>query len=408
MRRPLALAAVAAATVLAPPAASLPAQAAPRPALTLGTIDSIYSPTLKEQRRILVYTPPSYSDTTYTPQRYPVLYLLDGDAHFHSVTGLFSALSAGVNGTFVIPEMIVVAIPNTDRMRDLSPTRVTTDFEGKPSPSLATSGGMPQFLRFIRDELVPRIDAQYRTAPYRVLVGHSLGGITAINALYTMPEAFNAYVAIDPSLWWDNRVLLKQARGVVETRRLEGRTLVMAQANTLQPDDTTDNAHYNAMLQFNSIMGRYNQSGLRYQYRLYPEDDHGSVPLIAEYDALRFIFAGYKADLIRAMASPAYVTEHFAAVSAQLGYTITPPEMVGDMLAMINRERDLPLALRHLRDNAARYPRSAHAAVALADALQQSGDATGALAWYRKVLDLRPGDARAREMAAKLGGGGAR
>ena len=79
--------------------------------LTIGKVDSIYSKSIKEQRPYLVYLPPSYKDTTYTPQRYPVLYLLDGDAHFHSVTGLLQILGTGVNGTFVVPEMIVVAIP---------------------------------------------------------------------------------------------------------------------------------------------------------------------------------------------------------------------------------------------------------------------------------------------------------
>ena len=51
-----------------------------------------------QERPYHVYTPPSYSDTTYTPRRYPVLYLLDGDAHFHSVTGLIQILGTGVNG----------------------------------------------------------------------------------------------------------------------------------------------------------------------------------------------------------------------------------------------------------------------------------------------------------------------
>ena len=75
--------------------AALSAQAPSKP-VTIGTTDSIYSATLKENRRFLVYTPPSYSDTTYLPRRYPVLYLLDGDAHFHSVTGLLQILGTGV------------------------------------------------------------------------------------------------------------------------------------------------------------------------------------------------------------------------------------------------------------------------------------------------------------------------
>ena len=72
--------------------------------------------------------------------KYPVLYLLDGDAHFHSVTGLLQILGTGINGTFVLPEMIVVAIPNTNRTRDMTPTHTDRDPEGKPQPALAGSG----------------------------------------------------------------------------------------------------------------------------------------------------------------------------------------------------------------------------------------------------------------------------
>src|SRR5687767_9442084 len=127
------------------PAGLLESQA-PSNAVTIGTADSIWSATLNENRRFLVYTPPSYKDTTYLPRRYPVLYLLDGDAHFHSVTGLIQILSTGVNGTFVLPEMIVVAIPNTNRSRDMTPTKVDRDIQGRPSPALASTGGMANFL----------------------------------------------------------------------------------------------------------------------------------------------------------------------------------------------------------------------------------------------------------------------
>src|SRR5687767_8884483 len=128
------------------PAAALHSQTPLAKSVTIGTIDSVWSTTLKENRRYLVYTPPSYSDTTYLPRRYPVLYLLDGDAHFHSVTGLIQILGTGVNGTFVLPEMIVVAIPNTNRSRDMTPTKVDRDIQGRPSPALASTGGMANFL----------------------------------------------------------------------------------------------------------------------------------------------------------------------------------------------------------------------------------------------------------------------
>ena len=152
---------------------ALNAQPVAKPALSIGRVDTVWSAVLKEKRPVLIYKPPSYSDTTYTPRTYPVLYVLDGDAHFHSVTGLIQILATGVNGTYVIPEMIVVAISNTNRMRDLSPTNTTVDHNGVPTKEYGGGGGVAHFLRFIKSELIPHIDSAYRSAPYRLLIGHS-------------------------------------------------------------------------------------------------------------------------------------------------------------------------------------------------------------------------------------------
>src|SRR3954463_2953798 len=85
--------------------------------ISIGTIDSVHSDILNETRKIWIYTPPSADDKTTDKVKYPVLYLLDGDSHFHSVTGLLHQLTMNNN----VPPMIVVAILNTDRTRDLTP-----------------------------------------------------------------------------------------------------------------------------------------------------------------------------------------------------------------------------------------------------------------------------------------------
>src|SRR5882672_2859014 len=125
-----------------------PAQ--PGNTISIGKTDSMWSSTLKEKRKFLVYTPPSYTnDGPFLSQKYPVLYLLDGDAHFHSVTGLIQFLGTGINGNYLVPEMIVIAIPNTDRTRDLTPTNASKGFDGKEVPFLKTSGGNAGFFKFL-------------------------------------------------------------------------------------------------------------------------------------------------------------------------------------------------------------------------------------------------------------------
>lgn len=360
--------------------------------LTIGTLDSIKSTTLNETRKYLVYTPPSYRDTAFAPQRYPVLYLLDGDAHFHSVSGLLQILGTGVNATYAIPEMMVVAIPNTNRTRDMTPTKVEKGLDGKPAPGLSTSGGMANFLTFIKTELIPHIDSTYRTSPYRIFVGHSLGGITTINALYTIPETFNAYVAIDPSLWWDDGVLLKKARDYVSKSNYQNKVLYLGQANTINADDTTSNRHFNAMLQFNGVVEAYNTSGLRYGYKYYGDDDHGSVPLITEYDALRFIFDGYRLPLGRVLATPSLLPEHFRAVSAKLGTTFVPSEAMVTQLAGIALGQDTAKSIAFYEMGTQLYPNSYRSFDRLAVLWAAKGDKQKAIGYYQRSLALNPGN----------------
>jgi hypothetical protein len=219
-----------------------------------------------------------------------------------------------------------------------------------------------------------------------------------------MPETFNAYVAIDPSLWWDNRVLLKQARDKFSKPGLAGRTLYVGQANTITPGDTTLNVHYNSIVQFNSILENFNASGLRYGYRFYPDDSHGSVPMIAEYDALRFIFDAYNVSLAQAIENPAYLAEHFARASTALGYRVDPPEDMVDLVGHVALGRDSTAALKLFEMNATLYPNSANARMALGDYWLAKKDTVKARGFFEKARALRPGVQRAKDMVDKLRG----
>lgn len=110
-----------------------------------------------------------------------------------------------------MPQAIVVAVHNTNRMRDLT-TPVVEGFQ-VPMGGGGEPGGSDRFLAFVADELVPAIDRRYRTRPFRVLVGHSLGGLTVARAAALRPETFRGYVAMDPSMWWNDRA---DAEGVIE------------------------------------------------------------------------------------------------------------------------------------------------------------------------------------------------
>lgn len=159
-------------------------------AIVIGSVDSVTSAVLKEKRKLWVSVPDGGTTSVYAPQRYPVLYLLDGDTWFASTTGVLQRLSGPLS---VCPEMIVVGIPNTNRTRDLNPSTSTTDTEMLPAAVLKTSGGGENFTAFLEKELIPYIDAHYPTTAHRTLIGHSLGGLLVMNTLVHHPSLFDNY-----------------------------------------------------------------------------------------------------------------------------------------------------------------------------------------------------------------------
>lgn len=149
------------------------------------------STVLGESREVIVTLPPSSAGGN---GKYPVVYVLDGDEYATIATTSIRALASSAR----MPESIVVAIVNSDRKRDLTPTLARTS---ELPPGISRAGGADAFLEYVSRELVPMINGRYRAQPLRVVVGHSLGGLLAVRALAATPTLFRRYVLIDPSLW---------------------------------------------------------------------------------------------------------------------------------------------------------------------------------------------------------------
>src|SRR5215210_6315441 len=187
----------------------------------------VKSQVLGEERTVLVRVPAGYARGS---ERFPVLYMTDGDAHIQHTSATVSFLARNAR----MPEMIVVGVTNTDRTRDLTPTRVE-QLPGNPNARFPTSGGADKFLKFIETELIPLVESKYRTQPYRALAGHSLGGLFAVHTLVTKPDLFNSYVAVSPSLQWDNFEEIGRVKEFFKARKELKRTLFTSLGN--EPGD---------------------------------------------------------------------------------------------------------------------------------------------------------------------------
>ncbi|MEQ9103454.1 MAG: alpha/beta hydrolase-fold protein [Rhodothermales bacterium] len=312
------------------------------PLIQIGTPGHLYSDILGEDRPYWIHLPEGYSvedDATY-----PVIYLLDGESH---LVGLAS-IQAYYN-YFRLPEMIVVAISNADnRTRDLTPTEVASR-NGAP---VDASGGADRFRSFLSAELIPHIDATYATSAHRVLMGHSYAGLFTIHTLLEEPGLFTNYVALDPSLDWDDGRWLEQALPVLASLPLSGHGLFVALSNeiirfsdtltfeTVRTDTTDFSLGMRSAIAFVEAQDR-NSSGLSFSWKFYPDDIHGSVPLMGMRDAIVDLYDFWelkKPSLYNDPETPAdtilaLIRAQSQAREAGLGY---PLPMERDLLEMLS------------------------------------------------------------------------
>lgn len=379
--------------------------------VTIGTIDSIQSKILNEQRKIWIYVP--NSGQVDSKQRFPVLYLLDGDAHFYSVVGMIQQLSQ-VNGNTICPEMIVVGIPNTDRTRDLTPTRVDADPPFMDSTLSKTSGGGEQFAAFIEKELMPHIDSLYPTEPYKMLIGHSFGGLTAVNIAVNHTKLFNSYICIDPSMWWDKMNFLKAIKKSITEKNFSGTTLYLGIANTMdesmditkvQGDTSGETRHIRSILDLDKYVKGQKQNGLRYESKYYSNDDHGSVPMIAEYDGLRFIFDKYRFKLSFKDFTDSTVDlankyeQHYQEVSKLFGYKVYPPEnMINGWGYEFLQQKQYDKAGQFFKMNVKNYSESSNVYDSYGDYFLAINDKLKAIEYFKKALAIKENPASRKKL----------
>ncbi|MBK7183909.1 MAG: alpha/beta hydrolase [Bacteroidetes bacterium] len=348
--------------------------------ISIGTVDSVYSQILKENREIWVYVPESAKNNP--KQKYPVIYLLDGDNYFHSFTGEVSHLSE-VNGNAIIPDMIVIGIVNTNRGRDL-----TTSYDSLSN--YKPNGGAELFTSFIEKELIPYVESHYSTAPYRMLVGHSLGGLFVTNTLLKHTSLFNSYLALDPSFDWDKKKLLLESKSIMANDKFENKSFFLGGSSLC----TESNNEFETVLKSNA------PPSLNWTSKYYNEDSHGSVPLIGSYDGLRFIFKFYKRPSFVKMtdSSANILSTHYENLSKKMGFTIYPPEDLILGLAWRCRALDkkYDMAYSFLKLAEKYYPESADVYSALGDLFSDKGEAEKSKKYFEKAQQLTTTEEKAK------------
>jgi predicted alpha/beta superfamily hydrolase len=158
-------------------------------------------------RTLRVLLPAGYDAPENRGRRYPVLYLLDGQNLFDACLSDVSHREWGVDETVdrliaerVIPPLIVVGIDHAgkDRAREYLPYK---DYVG--NPGMAEPAGK-RFPDFLTDEVMPVVEARYRTLPGHAntgIGGSSYGGVAALYALLAKPRVFGYGLIESPTMW---------------------------------------------------------------------------------------------------------------------------------------------------------------------------------------------------------------
>jgi enterochelin esterase-like enzyme len=337
-------------------------------------IDTLVSAKVGEPREFWVSPPDRYNAST---EKYPVLYMMDGDFNFNSgvIGGVRQAAWSGE-----IPEFIIVGIKNTNRSKDIFPEEVTY-------PDGSRDGGRAnQYLDFVRDELIPRVAKTYRTTDYRILYGTSNTGFTAVHALFRNPDLANAYIAASATLSVPS---FRSARDNLVGSFTGGRRdLVLVMGEHDFPTVVSLNGALKETISTKA------PAGLSCRLRVIENGEH--VPPDALVEGLRVLFQGWK--VTRPLTESSFA-EIRAQVDGRLEKFGVPGRIDEEALKGLGDrllgEKKFAKALEVLKYRAASHPQSADAQVSLGDAYRQSGQPDKSRECYKRALEIAPGHAAA-------------
>jgi len=280
----------------------------------LGTKYTIHSELLGGDRTFIVNLPEGYESTNL---EYPVLYILDAEYFYYQSYGALQFLSeCGYNRNRPVPQMILVAVLDGDRNRDFTPTHAPVQGPLR----YPTSGEAARYLTHVEKELLPFVDNNFRTSG-SILAGWSFGGLFTFYTFLVNPDLFSAYIAISPSLWWNNQEPLDWAEDRIQNSVRFDQKLVITQG-ALEGGDI-GNSVKNGIV---PLLHKKEAAG--WEYVEIPGVSHNYVPYKALYEGLRAVFSDFAVpqdDLTDGLEA---IKRHYRKLSASYGYEVNVPNSV--------------------------------------------------------------------------------
>ncbi len=349
----------------------------------------INSTVLGEERAIYISVPLDYSNSKVS---YPVLYVLDG---WTGVIGLANNLSE----YGLCPEMIIVVIEQVNPGRDLFPSQpkymrgfhpakpwynIKEENELVLAPKCEICGQADKYLSFIESELIPFVDKNYRTLPYRICSGHSMGALCVTHAFLSHTNLFNSYIALSPPLYWDDGLLLRTAEEKLLGKNLKYKQIYFSIGEKEDPSTIAD-AH-----SFANILKVKASVDLNWKLDYQQNEDHGSGAINGIINGLRFIYDGwrYDSDIMKA-GGITTIDNFYKNLTEKYGYQISPDvdtfNSIGWSDLMDGKQDE---AFKIFEENTLRFPNSSSAYRYLAEGYLKVDNIAMAVKTYEKALVL--------------------
>jgi predicted alpha/beta superfamily hydrolase len=362
----------------------------------IGLKDSVYSEVLKESRDIYVQLPDGYDPKS--DRKYPTAYILDGENLLPALTVTQKSYTGGF-----LPDMILIGISNhQNRTMNLTPSVV--------EPSWEPNGGAADFLEFIANELIPFVEEKYPVTDYRTLIGHSYGGLFTINTLINQPGLFENYLAIDPSLDWDDQLMLKQAKEFFANGNFSGKSLYISLSGQLhrqKPEITIDNVmddvseftlFARSNIAFAELCRVYSDQGLAFDWEIFPNDLHGTVPLPSLRNGMISLFDWFqmeKTELFNIPETPSselldILNYRAEKLRSHFGFQVPPfPEDLITMSGYMNMDMgQMEKAKMFFEQGLKDFPKSANMYDSMADYFIAENDLNSALDYAKKAYSI--------------------
>lgn len=357
--------------------------------INIGYETSIESKVLGETRPLLIHLPNGYENSE---KPYPVIYLLDGSGHFHHTTGTMRFLARSNR----MPEMIIIGIPNTDdRTRDLTPP-----LKGD-NAQFPTAGGADNMLKFIESELIPFVNQHYRTNAYKLLIGHSFGGLFAVHAMVNHPGLFDAHLAISPSMWWDNQTLVEQAEQFLDENPEHETRLYMTMGN--EGGTMLGGAWKLAA----ALEEKAKSDKFFWEFHVMNSEDHGSVVHRSTYNGLEALFKDWRLEDVFELYQQGgikAIQAHYENVKEVYDIEGKPSEnMMNSLGYRLLGSGQVDAAIEVFTQNVQDYPKSFNVYDSLGEGYKVKGEKEKAIKNYKRSMELNPGNSNGIKMLAELG-----